>query len=87
MKIKSKLFYGTCQQLRLFQSKFHEEKIMKLNIGDRIKYDNSIYAVVAIIWSTVYLRTVNDDSADYDYKMQEIYKTYKDIEFLGDSVK
>lgn len=56
---------------------------MKLNIGDRIKYDDSIYAVVAVIWSTAYLRTVNDDSADYDYKMQEIYKTYKDIEFLG----
>lgn len=68
---------------QIISIKIPRGKIMKLNIGDRIKYDDSIYAVVAIIWSTVYLRTVNDDSADYDYKMQEIYKTYKDIEFLG----
>lgn len=56
---------------------------MKLNKDDRINYDGSIYAVVAVIWSTVYLRTVNDDSTDYDYEVNEIYKKYRDIEFLG----
>lgn len=59
---------------------------MKLNIGNRIKYEDSIYAVVAVIYATVYLRAVNDDSTDYDYEMQEIYKTYRDIEFLGKKV-
>ena len=56
---------------------------MKLNIGDRIKYEDSIYAVVAVIYTTVYLRAVNDDSTDYDYEINEVYKTYRDIEFLG----
>lgn len=55
---------------------------MKLNIGDRIKYEDSIYAVVAVIYTTVYLRTVNDDNTDYDYEIQEVYKKYRDIEFL-----
>ena len=59
---------------------------MKLNIGDRIKYEDSIYAVVAVIYTTVYLRTVNDDSTDYDYEVNEIYKKYRDIEFLGKKV-
>ena len=56
---------------------------MKLNDGDRIEYDDSIYTVVGMIGSTVYLRAVYDDSTNYDYKMREINKTYKDIEVLG----
>lgn len=56
---------------------------MKLNDGDRIEYDDSIYTVVGVIGSTVYVRAVYDDSTDYDYKMREIYKTYKDIEVFG----
>lgn len=56
---------------------------MKLNTGDRIQYAGVIYTVVAVIYTTIYLRAVNDDSTDYDYEMQEIYKSYKDIEFLG----
>lgn len=56
---------------------------MKLNIDDRINYDDSIYAVVAVIYTTVYLRAVNDDSTDYAYEINEVYKTYRDIEFLG----
>ena len=55
---------------------------MKLNICDRIKYDDSIYEVVAIIWSTLYLCVVKDSTDDYEYKMQEVQKYYKDIEFL-----
>ena len=56
---------------------------MKLNKDDRTKYDDSIYAVVAVIWSTVYLRAVEDGMANYDYKIEEVYKTYRDVEFLG----
>ena len=54
---------------------------MKLNKGDRIKYNDSIYAVVAVIWSTVYLRAVDYGTTDYDYEINEVYKTYRDIEF------
>lgn len=56
---------------------------MKLNMGDRIKSNGSIYTVVAVIWSTVYLRTVNDDTVDYDYEIQEVYKKYRDVEIIG----
>lgn len=56
---------------------------MKLNINDRIKYDDSIYVVVAIIWSTIYLRAVNDCPMQYDYEIKEVYKFYRDIEFIG----
>lgn len=59
---------------------------MKLNKGDRIKYDGSIYAVVAVIWSTIYLRAVEDGTTNYDYEIEEVYKTYRDVEFLGKKV-
>lgn len=59
---------------------------MKLNKDDRIKYDDSIYAVVAVIWSTVYLRAIEDGTTNYDYEIDEVYKTYRDIEFLGKKV-
>ena len=54
---------------------------MKLNMGDLIKYDGAIYEVVAVVWSTLYLRTVNSDR--YDYKTDNLGKLYRDIEFLG----
>ncbi|RJW75936.1 hypothetical protein DW025_04950 [Coprococcus sp. AF38-1] len=54
---------------------------MKLNMGDLIKYDGAIYEVVAVVWSTLYLRTVNSDR--YDYKIDNLGKLYRDIEFLG----
>ena len=66
-----------------FNLKSHEEKFMKLNTGDRIQYAGVIYTVVAVIYTTIYLRAVNDNRTDYDYEMQEIYKSYEDIEFLG----
>lgn len=59
---------------------------MKLNKDDRIKYDGSIYTVVAVIWSTVYLCAVDDGTTNYDYEIDEVYKTYRDIEFLGKKV-
>lgn len=54
---------------------------MKLNMGDFIKYDGAIYEVVAVVWSTLYLRAVNSDR--YDYKIDNLSKLYRDIEFLG----
>lgn len=54
---------------------------MKLNMGDLIKYDVAIYEVVAVVWSTLYLRAVNSDR--YDYKIDNLGKLYRDIEFLG----
>lgn len=59
---------------------------MKLNKDDRIKYQDSIYTVVAVIWSTVYLCVVEDDTTGYDYEIKEVYKSYRDIEFLGKKV-
>ena len=54
---------------------------MKLDMGDLIKYDGAIYEVVAVVWSTLYLRAVNSDR--YDYKIDNLGKLYRDIEFLG----
>nr|DAG67982.1 MAG TPA: hypothetical protein [Bacteriophage sp.] len=59
---------------------------MKLNKNDRIKYDDSIYAVAAVIWSTVYLCAIDDNTTNYDCEINEVYKTYRDIEFLGKKV-
>ena len=40
--------------------------------------------MVAVVWSTVYLRAVVDDSTGYDYDISEVYKNYEDIEFFGE---
>ena len=53
---------------------------MKINIGNRIKYNDLIYKVVGINFSTFYLRAVDD--GNYDYDMKEVYKNYKDFEIL-----
>ena len=53
---------------------------MKINIGNRIKYNELIYKVVGINFSTFYLRVVEDGT--YDYDMKEVYKNYKDFEIL-----
>lgn len=55
---------------------------MKLNKGDCIKYDDYIYTVVAVVWSTVYLQK-SSDIGDYDYKMEQLYENgFKDIEII-----
>jgi len=55
---------------------------VKLNKGDCVKYDGCIYAVVAVIWSTVYLQKLSD-IGDYDYTMEQLYENgYKDIEII-----
>lgn len=38
---------------------------MKLKIGNKIKYDDAVYTVVAIIFATVYLCI--SDSETYEY--------------------
>jgi hypothetical protein len=53
---------------------------MKLKIGNKIKYDDAVYTVVAIIFATVYLCV--SDSGTYGYEIREVYETYKDIEIL-----
>lgn len=55
---------------------------MKLNKGDCIKYDDCIYTVIGVIWSTVYLQKLSD-IGDYDYTMEQLYENgYKDIEII-----
>lgn len=58
---------------------------MKLTIGDRIKYNDSIYTVEAVLFSTVYLRAEKQSTSSYgyDYALEEVYKTYRDIEFIS----
>jgi len=55
---------------------------MKLNRNNRISYDGFVYAVVAVIWGTVYLQKTDNECDDYDYTMQDVYRYYKDIEFV-----
>lgn len=66
-----------------FNEIHQEENFMKLNMGDRIKYNDSIYTVAAVLFATVYLRAVEDNSTQFNYNMDDIYYYYKDIEFLG----
>ena len=37
---------------------------MKLNTGNKIKYNNLVYEVIAVIFSTVYLCPAKDSSTD-----------------------
>lgn len=55
---------------------------MRLNKGDKIKYDELIYEVVAVVFNTLYLQKVEDGSNAYLYTMDQVYEKYKDIEFL-----
>lgn len=57
---------------------------MKLNKNDRIRYDGSIYEVVAVVMATIYLREVDcpDSYIGNCYDMQEVQKMYRDIEIL-----
>lgn len=59
---------------------------MKLNKGDRIHYEDSIYEVAAVIMATIYLRAVKDGKEKYDYEMLEVREHYRDIEFIGKEI-
>ena len=55
---------------------------MKLNKGDCVKYDDCIYTVIGVIWSTVYLQKLCD-IGDYDYTMEQLYENgFRDIEII-----
>lgn len=55
---------------------------MKLSIGDRIKGSDSIYKVVAIIFATVYLRTIKDNDMNYLCEIEDVYHNYLDVEII-----
>lgn len=56
---------------------------MEIKKGNRIKYDDSIYLVAAVVLSTLYLTAVNDEKSHYDYDISEVYKKYHNIELLN----
>lgn len=56
---------------------------MKLNKNDRIKYDNLVYIIIAVVWNTVYLQKASDDGKDYDFTMEQLHEGgYRDVEIL-----
>lgn len=55
---------------------------MKLNKGDKVRYNDRIYETVAVIWSTVYLRAMDCENSVGCYDLQDIYGSYRDIEFI-----
>lgn len=61
-----------------------ESEHMKLNKNDRIRYDGSIYEVVAIVMATIYLREVgcSDSYNGNCYDMRDVQKMYRDIEIM-----
>lgn len=65
-----------------FIKKFHKVIKMKLNTGNKIKYNNLVYEVIAVIFSTVYLCPAKDSSTEFDYTSDEVYKFYRDFEIL-----
>lgn len=54
----------------------------KLNKGDRVGYNGSVYEVVAVIWSTLYLRKAKIKSDESCCNIEAVREIYKDIEFL-----
>ena len=54
----------------------------QLNKCDKVRYNDRIYEAVAIIWSTVYLRATDCENGVGCYDVQDVYGSYRDIEFL-----
>lgn len=56
---------------------------MKLNIGDLVEYDNAIYQVFAIVYTTLYLRkSLRTRNIQNTYTMKQVHEKYHDIEFI-----
>ena len=55
---------------------------MRLNKGDTIKCNDTVYTVGAVIMSTVYLCPAANPGK-YDYTMDEVKKHYKDFEIIA----
>lgn len=56
---------------------------MKLKQKNRIKCEDGIYEVVAIIWNTVYIQKVTDGNSTFSYQIDEVNQAYRDIEIIG----
>ena len=46
---------------------------MELNRGNIIKYNNTLYTVVAVVFKTAYLQKSNSTKEQYDYTLEEFY--------------
>lgn len=55
---------------------------MKLKIGDKVRDNNSVYKVMAIIFATVYLQAVDGEDNNYLCNIKDIYDDYRDIEII-----
>lgn len=55
---------------------------MRLNKGDTIRYNDTVYTVGAVVMSTVYLCPAADPGK-YDYSWDEVKEYYRDFEFMG----
>ena len=54
---------------------------MELNRGNIIKYNTTLYTVVAVIFKTAYLQKSNSTKEQYDYTLEEIKEFYH-VEFF-----
>lgn len=57
---------------------------MELNRGNIIKYNNTLYTVVAVVFKTVYLQKSNSTKEQYDYTLDEIKEFYH-VEFFKEN--
>ena len=57
---------------------------MELNRGNIIKYNNTLYTVVAVVFKTVYLQKSNSTKERYDYTLDEIKEFYH-VEFFKEN--
>ena len=55
---------------------------MRLNRGDTIIYNDTVFTVGAVVKSTVYLCPAADPGK-YDYSWDEVKEYYRDFEFMG----
>lgn len=56
---------------------------MKLKQKDRIRCEDGIYEVIAVIWSTVYIQKVTDSNNTFTFIMDEVNQVYRDVEIIG----
>ena len=57
---------------------------MELNRGNIIKYNNTLYTVVAVVFKTAYLQKSNSTKERYDYTLDEIKEFYH-VEFFKEN--
>lgn len=56
---------------------------MKLKQKDRIRCEDGIYEVIAVIWNTVYIQKVTDSNNTFTFIMDEVNQVYRDVEIIG----